>query len=148
MKKSELKNTRQFKAAKKKSEQTRADGSTIPYNYVNNVPLFWCTEYEITALQLFTYCFIRDCTKNMKERAYTGSVKGLCSRFFTSEPTQRKALDALVEKGFLFKEKSPYGQAQWVRYTDALARYWAKEDNRSIREILDANQTRLAIRKK
>lgn len=142
MKKSELKNTRQFKEAMRKSEQARKDGNERPFQYMNNVPLFWCVQYDITTLELFTYCFVRDCTRNMKERAFTGSIKGLCARFNTSAPTQRRALENLVEKGFLRKEKSPYGQAQWVRYVDALQGIWLKgedRDTRSVDELLDIN---------
>ncbi len=137
MTKKDLKNTRQFKEALKRSEQARKDGKTIGYAYTNNVPLFWCVRFDISTLELLTYCFIRDCTKNMKEQAFTGSVKGLCARFNTSAPTQRRALENLEEKGFIRKTTSTRGQAQWVRYTDELTLYWAKEDERKVEDILE-----------
>lgn len=147
MKKSELKNTRQFKEAKKKSEQARRDGVERPYAYTNNVPLFWAVEYDISTLELLTYCYVRDCTANMKERAFTGSIKGLCARFNTSLPTQRKALETLEEKGFIYKEKSRRGETQWVRYVDACALWWVREDKREFKEILEANVFRLGLRR-
>lgn len=137
MTKKDLKNTRQFKEAMKRTEQARKDGKSIVYAYTNNVPLFWCVQFEISTLDLLTYCYIRDCTKNMKENAFTGSVKGLCARFNTSLPTQRKSLDILETKGFIRKTTSPRGQAQWVRYTDALSRWWSKEDGRPLESILE-----------
>ncbi len=150
MKKSELKSTRQFKEAMRKSEQARKDGLDRPFAYMNTVPLFWAVEYDLTPLELLTYCFIRDCTLYMKEQAFTGSIKGLCARFNTTIPTQRTALEHLIEKGFIFKEKSPYGQAQWVRYIDGLNGKWRKEDKdpRPMKAILEANVTRTNLRKK
>lgn len=149
MKKSELKNTRQFKAAKRKSEQARKDGIDRPFAYMNTVPLFWAVEYDLSPLELLTYCFIRDCTLNMKEKAFTGSVTNLCSRFNVTIPTQRKALEGLVEKGFIIKEKSPYGQSQWVRYVDGLASKWDREikDQRLVQDILDINKVKLQAKR-
>lgn len=139
MRKEELKNCRQFKELFNKSEQARKDGKTTAYTYLNNVPLTWCVEYDLTTLELLTYCYIRDCTKNMKEGAFTGSIKGLNAKFNTAKPTQLRALEKLQAKGFIFKRKSPRGEVQWVRYVDGLARYWAREDQRDIKTILEAN---------
>ena len=142
MLKKDLKNTRQFKEALKRSEQERKDGKAIGYAYTNNVPLFWCVEFELDPHELLTYCFIRDCTRNMKEGAYTGSIKGLCSRFYKTLPTQRKALLNLERKGFIYYEESPRGEAKWVRYRDALSLWWTKEDTRPLKEILEVNSFR------
>lgn len=146
MTKKELKNSRQFKEALKKSEQARKDGKETAYAYVNNVPLTWCVAFDLNTTTLLIYCYIRDCTKFMKEQAYTGSVKGLCAKFNCTLPTARKSLQELEEKGFIQKEKSLRDGARWVRYVDLLQRYHSKEDKRSLKDILEANKTRFIIR--
>lgn len=147
MLKKDLRQSRQFKEALTRSEQARRDGRLTPYAYTNNVPLTWCVRFDITPLMLLTWCYIRDCTKNMKEGAYTGSIKGLCAKFNGSLPTQRHALEVLEEKGFIRKEISPRtGVGSWVRYVDALKDYNAISDRRSIEEVLEYNITLRKIR--
>ena len=146
MTKKDLKNTRQFKEALKRSEQARKDGKGIAYAYINNVPLTWCVRFDLTPLMLLIYCYIRDCTRLMKEQAFTGSVKGLCAKFNTTLPTARKSLAVLEEKGFIKKEKSLRDGARWVRYVDLLGRIWTGEDKRDIDEILSINNARFLIR--
>lgn len=146
MRKEELKNCRQFKEALKRSEQARKDGSEKPYAYINNVPLTWCVWFDLSTTDLLIYCYIRDCTKNMKESAFTGSVKGLCAKFNTTIPTARKSLEKLCEKGFTRKEKSKRGETQWVRYVDELTQFWSREDKRPLPEILASNVARYKIR--
>lgn len=133
----ELKDCRQYKEMLKKSEQKRLDGKVNGYGWLYNVPLTWCVRFDLTTLELLTYCYIRDCTANMKEGAFTGSVKTLRARFNVSAPTQRRALERLEEKGFIWKEKAPRGDAEWVRYVDTLKLWHKKEDSRSIEEIID-----------
>lgn len=140
MRKEELKNCRQFKEALKKSEIAIKNNSS--YGYIHNVPTTWCVKYELSTLDLLVYCYIRDCTKNMREGAFTGSVKGLCAKFNTSLPTARKSLAKLTEKGFTRKEKSRRGESQWVRYVDNLMRWWIKEDERPLDEILQTCRMR------
>ncbi len=142
MRKEELKNCRQFKEALKKSEQARKDGIERSYAYINNVPLTWCVAFDLSATDLLIYCYVRDCTKNMKEQAFTGSVKGLCAKFNTTIPTARKSLEKLVSLGFIRKEKSIRGQAQWVRYVDLLINYHSHVDKRDLSEILATNRLR------
>ena len=148
MTKKDLKNTRQFKEALKRSEQARKDGKETAYAYINNVPLTWCVRFDLTPLMLLIYCYIRDCTKFMKEQAFTGSVKGLCAKFNTTLPTARKALATLEEKGFIRKEKSLRDGARWIRYTDLLGRVSSGEDKRELDVILEANQTSYLMRSK
>ncbi len=148
MRKNELKNTRQYKEALKRTEQARKDGNLRPYAYMNNVPLTWCVRFDLTPLMLLVYCYIRDCTKNMKESAFTGSIKSLCSKFNVTLPTARTALRKLEEKGFIYKERSKRENVEcWVRYRDGLVRYYSGEDERTIDEILESNSARLNMRR-
>ena len=84
--------------------------------FVNNVPLTWCVRFDLTPLELLTYCVIRDATTEYEYKAYTGSVKGLCSKTNVSRPTQIAALKVLYDKGFIYRQKMPYNGRQVVAY--------------------------------
>ena len=102
--KAELKDSRQYK---KDCKDKR---------FVNNVPLTWCVRFDLSPLELLTYCVIRDATTEFEYNAYTGSVKGLCSKTNVSRPTQIAALKVLYDKGFIFRQKMPYNGRQIVAY--------------------------------
>lgn len=137
MVKEKLKDSRQYKELCKKENPAYNGCIEKGPAWQQNVPLTWCVRFDLTTLELLTYCYIRDCTRNMKEKAFTGSIKGLQSKFNTSAPTQRLALEHLQEKGFIIKERAPFGESNWVRYVDTLRRYYEKEDPRPMEVILE-----------
>ena len=113
MVKNDLKNSRQFKDAMKRQRATGKAEFT-------SVPLTWCVRFDLSPTELLTYCIIRDRTLSYEEKAYTGSVKGLCAILNVSIPTVRVALEILEEKGFIYKEKRnrprSNGERSWVSY--------------------------------
>lgn len=115
MKKEELKNSRQFKDAM--ARQKRLGPEKFEYT---TVPLTWCVRFDLSPVQLLTYCIIRDRTLNYEEHAYTGSIKGLCAILNVSIPTVRSALEVLEQKGFIHKDMRKRlrsdGERTWVTY--------------------------------
>lgn len=115
MTKKELKNSRQFKEAMARQKRRKPED----FEYTT-VPLTWCVRFDLTPVQLLTYCIVRDRTISFEERAYTGSIKGLCAILNVSLPTARTALETLETKGFIYKEirnrARRDGQRSWITY--------------------------------
>jgi DNA-binding MarR family transcriptional regulator len=139
MKKEELKETRQYKSLNN-------NGNSL---YVS-VPLSWCARFDLSPVELLLFCHIRHRTENYHQRAYTGSIPGLAVVVNASVPTVRKALDNLIEKGFIrktFKERqNSLGRSvSWIAYESMLD---TKTTGREIEEELAKNRIRnIAIRK-
>lgn len=133
MKKEELKGTRQFK-------KVDNNGNSICVS----VPLSWCARFDLTATELLLFCHIRYRTEHFQQRAYTGSVPGLAVIVNASVPTVRKALDNLIEKGFIrktFKDRcNSYGQkVGWIAYESLLN---SNVTGRDVEEELAKNRIR------
>lgn len=133
MKKEELKETRQYK-------RVYNNGNSICVS----VPLSWCTRFDLSAVELLIFCHIRHVTEHFIQRAYTGSIPGLASIVNTSVPTVRKALDNLIEKGFIrktFKERqnSSGHRVTWIAYESMIK---SNCEGREIEEELAKNRIR------
>lgn len=104
MVKSELKRTRQYKRYRDN-------------NFYINIPLSWCTRFNLSPTDLVVLCVVMNATKNATMKAYTGSMKGLCVCCNISLPTARRSLEKLIEKGFVRKEYWTRDGKEWIAYT-------------------------------
>ena len=129
-KKEELKESRQYK---KDCKDKR---------FTNNVPLTWCVRFDLTPLELITYCVIRDATVEFEQEAYTGSVKGLCAKTNVSRPTQIAALKVLYDKGFVYRKIAPYNGRNIVAYVA-----YTFDKNKNLEEQLETFKTQNQLRK-
>ena len=71
--------------------------------YLNKVPLYFCTKFDLSPAELLILCRIQQATQDAPLKAYTGSINGLCSICNISKPTARKAVERLNEEGFIRK---------------------------------------------
>ena len=133
MKKEELLKTRQYKATLNK------------FFYVS-VPLDWCVRFDLKPLDLMVFCIIADATERCAERAYTGSMKGLCAKVNTSIPTVRASIATLTEKGFIRKVGKRRGNKLIVTYEAMVSKHKPQyEGGMTLEDRLEANKARMAL---
>ena len=89
------------KTTKQLRENSRYKNRVLEKRYLNRVPIYFCTLFNMTTTELLVYCQIKYCT-DLELQAYTGSVEALCEICNVSKPTVRKALARLVADGFVF----------------------------------------------
>lgn len=135
MKKEDLKKTRQYKRL---CENPRA--------VVHNVPLTWCTRFDISPAELLIFCHIDFHTHHTVWRSFRGSIKGLAVLCNISIPTTRRMVERLEEKGFIRKSRerttSTNGnEVLWVSYESMLPQGCAPNDP-TIEKILETNLAR------
>lgn len=107
-KKSELKDTRQYKRVINKP------------HYVK-VPFGWCTRFNLSPVEILVYATVANFCK-LENKSYTGSIQGLAAYWNISRNTALRALDTLIKRGFIGKIESKGGRGKRTAYIDLLDR--------------------------
>lgn len=131
MKKEDLKKTRQY------ATLCRVSRAGVV------VPLQWGARFDLSPTELLIYAYISHHTAKYVQKAYTGSIKGLCVITNTTLPTARRAVERLEEKGFIRKtfvsrDVSSGPGVDWVAYVATIP-YDSDYNSGKIDKIIETN---------